>query len=108
MSEHDFDTQTQEEFIYDLYLTGYDTSQKMDNVKAVRSLYNQTVGGLKEAKDFAETASEKKPVLVASDLNQYQLYVNVAQLDAVNAIYIFKETNVSRQESRRYASFVTI
>ncbi|MBD5236285.1 MAG: hypothetical protein HDS62_01900 [Bacteroidales bacterium] len=28
MSKHDFDTQTQEEFIYDLYLTGYDTSQK--------------------------------------------------------------------------------
>lgn len=72
----------------------------MGNVKAVRSLYNQTVGGLKEAKDFAETASEKKPVLVASGLNLYQLYVNVAQLDAVNAIYIIYFQGNKCQQTR--------
>lgn len=99
MSEHDFDEKTQEEYIYDLYLTGYDTSQKMGTIKAVRSLYNQTATGLNEAKNFAETASEKKPVLIATGLTQYQLYVNVAQLDAVNATYIFKENNGNRQES---------
>ncbi|MDE6006187.1 MAG: hypothetical protein K2G67_01355 [Muribaculaceae bacterium] len=68
-------------------------------MKAVRSLYNQAAGGLNEAKDFTETTSEKKPVFIATGLSQYQLYVNVAQLDSVNANYIFKENNVSRQES---------
>lgn len=99
MSEHDLDEVTQEEYLYDLYLTGYDTSQKISAIKYIRSMYGRCLDTLKQTKEAVEAATEKNPVLIASGLTQYQLYVNVAQLDSVNATYIFNETNVNRLPS---------
>lgn len=91
MSEHDFDTITHQEYIYDLYLTGYEPTQKMALVKYVRAMYGSKVSGLNEAKNLVESASHDSPALIAVGLSQYQLYVSVAQLDSVNATYIFNE-----------------
>ena len=89
MSESDFDNVTKEEFFYDLYITGYETSQKLSTIKYVRTMYGAVATGLAEAKTLVEAASVKNPLLIASNLTQYQLYVSVAQLDSVNATYVF-------------------
>lgn len=91
LTEHDFDEQTKKEFFYDLYLTGYDASQKLATIKYVRQMYGSVAPGLSNAMTLVESASVKKPVLIATMLTQYQLYVCVAQLDSVNATYTFSE-----------------
>ena len=75
------------EFFYDLYLMSYQPEEKIKTIKVVRDMYGAAVPGLREAK----LAVENVPSLVASKLTQYQLYVNVAQLDTVNAKYYFCE-----------------
>ena len=92
LSEDDFDNQDKKEYIYDLYLIGYDNpSLKMSLIKYIRSMYCSVATSLKEAKDLMESATPDKPALIAKGLTQYQLYVSVAQLDSVNARYIFSE-----------------
>ena len=91
LTEKDFDEKTQQEYFYDLYLTEYDAGQKIPTIKYIRTMYCSVATGLKEAKDLVDAASPSKPSLIASGLSQYQLYVSVAQLDSVNAKYVFNE-----------------
>lgn len=94
LTESDFDhaAEDYEEYVYDLFLTGYSSNQKMATIKYIRTMYKSVATDLTQAKDMMEAATEKSPVLIATGLTQYQLYVSVAQLDSVNATYIFNET----------------
>lgn len=77
----------QPEFMYDIWLLDYDHNQKVSTIKVVRDLYGAVYKGLAETKNAVESA----PILVASGLTQYQLYVSLASLDTVNAKYNFCE-----------------